>query len=162
VKTISLGPFENRTREVGLEKTLAESLEDEVVQRGRLEVVAPGEGDVSLTGTIRSYTTQPVAFSSRDEALEYQAVMTVDLTLTRRSDGAVLWRATGLRQAEEYSAVPGTVVTSSSRFQRSALNARDLGRFTDIQVSEGQRREATERLVERLARSIYDQMMEDF
>ncbi|MGH7858389.1 MAG: LPS assembly lipoprotein LptE [Candidatus Binatia bacterium] len=162
VHTISLGPIENQTRELGLEKAFLESLEDEIALRGRLEIVPPGQGDVILAGSIRAYGSHPVAFNSRDEALQYQLSVIVDMTLRRTSDQKLLWKTQGLREIQDYSAVPGVVVTSSSRFQRSTLNPQDLGRFTDIQVSEGQRREANERLIETLARNVYNQMMEDF
>lgn len=162
VRTIRLGPIENQTREVGLERALLDALEDEVALRGRLEIVSEGDADVVLSGTLRGYDTRPVAFNSRDEALQYEVLVAVDLDLRRRETGELLWRSRDLRQAEDYSAVPGVVVTSSSRFQRTTIAPEELGNFTDIQVSEGQRREANERVIEELARSIYNQMMEDF
>jgi len=54
------------------------------------------------------------------------------------------------------------VVTSSSQFQQNTVNAKDIPQFTDIQLSESQRRQANEALVESLARDIYNSMMEDF
>lgn len=162
VHTISLGPLQNATREIGIEKQLLESLEDEVTSRGRLAVVASGQGDVILSGVVRDYTSRPSSFSSRDEALEYRATVSVDLELRRRDTGKLLWKTVGQREQQTYSAVPGVVVTSSSQFQRSTLNAQNVTQFTDIQLSEGQRREANERLIEMLARDVYNQMMEDF
>ncbi len=162
VHTISLGPLQNATREIGLEKQLLESLEDEVTSRARLKVAPSGQGDVILSGVVRDYVSRPSSFSSRDEALEYQAIVAVDLELRRRDNGKLLWKTVGLREVQTYSAVPGVVVTSSSQFQRSTLNAQNVTQFTDIQLSEGQRREANERMIETLARDVYNQMMEDF
>lgn len=162
VRTVSLGPIRNTTREIGIEKQLLESLEDEVSARGRLEVVPQGQGEVLLTGIVRDYVNRPVSFSARDEALQYQASVIVDLELRRRDNGKLLWKAVGQRETQDYSAVPGVVVTSSSQFQSSTLNAGDVNQFTDIQLAEGQRREANERLIETLARELYNQMMEDF
>jgi len=162
VHTISLGPLQNATREIGIEKQLLESLEDEVSSRARLSVVPSGQGDVILSGVVRDYVSRPSSFSSRDEALEYQATVSVDLELRRRDNGKLLWKTIGQKETQTYSAVPGVVVTSSSQFQRSTLNAQNVTQFTDIQLSEGQRREANERLIEMLARDVYNQMMEDF
>ena len=162
VRTVSLGPIRNATREIGLEKRFLEAIEDEVALRGRLEVVAGDGGDAVFTGALVHYETRPVAFNSRDEALQYQAVLTVDLELRRRADAKLLWQTRNYRAVEDYSAVPGVVVTSSSRFQKQTLNPGDLRLFTDVQLSEGQRREATDRLLENLARETYNQMMEDF
>jgi hypothetical protein len=162
VHTISLGPLQNLTREIGLEKQLLEALEDEVSSRGRLTVVAQGQGEVILSGVIRDYLNQPIAFSAQDEALQYQASVGVDLQLRRRDNGKLLWKSQGQREAQAYSAVPGVVVTSSSQFQSTTLNAQNVNQFTDISLSESQRRQANEALVDTLARDVYNQMMEDF
>ena len=162
VQTIAVGPILNGTREVGLERELVETIEDEIALRGRLRIAPPDQADVLLSGRMRSYDSQPVAYNANDEALLYQATLSVDLELRRRADGKLLWKTIGQRETANYGAVPGVVVTSSSQFQRSNLNARDVARFTDIQLAEGQRREANEVLVEDLAKTIYDQMMEDF
>lgn len=162
VRTISLGPIQNTTREIGIEKQLLESLEDEVSSRGRLEVVPVGQGEVVLSGIVRDYGNRPVAFNAQDEALQYQASVSVDLELRRRDNGKLLWKTVEQRETQDYSAVPGVVVTSSSQFQRNTLNAQNVGQFTDIQLSEGQRRQANEALIEALARELYNQMMEDF
>ena len=162
VHTISLGPIRNMTREVGIEKALAESLEDEVTSHGRLTVVPLGGGDAELSGIVREYTSRPVSYSSRDEALQYAVIMSVDLELRRRDNGKLLWKTVGQRARQDYSAVPGVVVTTSSQFQKNTLNAQNLTQFTDIQVSESTRREANERLIEGLSRDVYNLMMEDF
>lgn len=162
IRTVAIGPIANGTREIGLEKALIDVLEDEINGRGRLQVAAEGGGDAVLAGTIRSYETRPVAFTRTDEVLQYQASVIVDLELRRSDNGKALWRTRGLREVEDYSAIPGVVVTGSSQFQRQTLNASDLPNFTDIQLSEGQRREANERLLESIGREIYNQMMEDF
>jgi hypothetical protein len=150
IHTISFSPIQNTTREVGIEKQLLE------------EIANAGSGDAVLTGMVRDYASRPIAFSARDEALQYQAIISVDLQLRRRDNGKLLWKSVDQRATQDYSAVPGVVVTSSSQFQQSALNAKDIPQFTDIQLSESQRRQANEALVESLARDIYNQMMEDF
>lgn len=162
VRTVSLGPIQNLTREINLDKRIVEAMEDEMVARGRLKVVPVGQGDASLTGVIRGYNSRPISFSGRDEALQYELSIVVDMQLQRRADGKILWRTRNLVEVQDYSAVPGVVVTGSSAFQQSTVNAADLPRFTDIQLSEGQRREATDKLLETLARDAYNQMMEDF
>src|SRR6266542_193429 len=162
VKTFSLGPIQNATREVGIEKQLLEALEDEVTSHGRLKVVPAGEGDAQMTGIVRYYVSRPVSFNSNDEALQYQASVAVDLDLRRRDNGKLLWKTVSQRATQDYSAVPDTVVTSSSQFQRSAVSTKAIPQFTDIQLSESTRREANERLIEQLSRDVYNSMMEDF
>jgi outer membrane lipopolysaccharide assembly protein LptE/RlpB len=162
VRTVSVGPIRNATREVGIEKQLTESLEDEITNHGRLKVVPTVESDAQLTGIVRYYLSRPISFNSSDEAQQYQAIVVVDLDLRRRDNGKLLWKTVGHEETQDYSAVPGTVVISSSQFQRSAVSANAIPQFTDVQLSESTRREANERLIEQLTREIYISMMEDF
>jgi hypothetical protein len=162
VLTVSVGPIQNATREVGIEKQLVESLEDEITNHGRLKVVPTAESDAQLTGIVRYYLSRPISFNSNDEAQQYQAIVVVDLDLRRRDNGKLLWKTVGYRETQDYSAVPGTVVTSSSQFQRSAVSAQAIPQFTDVQLSESTRRQANERLIEQLTREVYNSMMEDF
>jgi lipopolysaccharide assembly LptE-like protein len=162
IHSVTLGPIQNATREVGINKQLLEALEDEVTSHGRLNVVPAGQGDAVLTGTVHDYVSRPISFNAQDEALQYQAVLFVDLELRRRDNGKLLWKTINQRAAQEYSAVPGVVVTSSSQFQQGNLNAKNVPAFTDIQLSESSRRDANDRLVEQMSRDLYNQMMEDF
>src|SRR6266446_2337818 len=92
VRSISVGTIHNRSREHGLEKTLAFALEREIHERGRFRMDEdPGGGDAVLSGAIRDVTVRPVAFDANDLALQYEMALTVDLTLTRQRDGRVLW-----------------------------------------------------------------------
>jgi hypothetical protein len=163
VRTLSVGEITNASRQFGLEKNLAFALEREVYVRGQLRLVeAPEVGDAVLSGSIRSFSIRPVAFDSRDEAIQYAADLRVDLTLRRQADGTVLWKASGLEAFEEYSVRASTVITSSSQFQRGTLNRNDLDAMTDIQLAETEKRLAIERLLESVVRDAHDRMLEDF
>jgi hypothetical protein len=94
--------------------------------------------------------------------LQYQISVSVDMELRRRDNGKLLWKTIGQREVQDFSAVPGVVVTSSSQFSQQTVNANDLNQFTDISLSESTQREANERLIESLSRELYNQMMEDF
>ncbi len=163
IHSISIGAFENRTREFGLGPILVFAMEREFVRRGVLRVIEdPNGGEAVLTGTIRSFVTHPVAFDSEDEALQYEARLTLDATLTRRDDGEVLWHATGLHALEEYSVSQAIVVPSSSQFQRGTLNITDLGELTDIQLAETEKRLAIERMVGAIVNDVHDRILDDF
>jgi hypothetical protein len=163
LRTLGVQTLVNETREHGIEKRLALAIEREFSIRGPLKVTnVPGEGDLLLTGTVRDAAERPVAFNRDDEVLIYQTMLVVDLELRRRTTGELVWRGDNLRNVEDYGVVGSVVVTTSSDFRRSTLDARDLGNFTDIQLAESRRRYALDRLVEDLARSVYEQIMEDF
>ena len=163
VRSISVGKIANETRQFGLEKSLAFALEREVRRRGGVELVEePGGGDAVLTGTIRGFNVQPVAFDVADEALQYEVTLVVDLHLQRNSDGHILWEVSGLRESEEYSSVSRVIVTSSSEFQRGNLDPADLSKFKDIQIAESSRRRAVERLLDSTVRDVYALLAQDF
>jgi len=162
-RSVGIEAFKNETREHGVEKRMALAIEREFTIRGPLRVAAvPAEGDLVLTGTIRDATDRPVAFNRDDEVLIYQAMLVVDMELRKRTSGEIIWRVEDMRSFEDYGTVASVVVTTSSDFRRSTLDARDLGNFTDIQLAESRRRHALDRMVEEIARDVYNQVMEDF
>ena len=165
VHSLSVGTLTNRSREHGLEKTLAFAMEREIHERGHfsMEEDAAG-GDAVISGTIRDVHVRPVAFDSNDQAVQYEIELTVDLVLTRQRDGKVLWRVRGLRESDEYSASAPVVVTSSSQFQQGTLDATNVQnpQLTQIQLTETERRTAIARLLQQTARDIYNQMVENF
>jgi hypothetical protein len=115
-----------------------------------------------LEVTIRDLDVRPVAFDRRDRVLNYEIARVLDLRLTRRSTGEVIWSATGLRETEEYSAIPQVLVTTSPEFQKETLNREDLRSLQHIQFSEGQERIALGRLFESVAKETYLRMTENF
>ncbi len=165
VRSLSVGALTNRSREHGLEKTLAFAMEREIHERGRFRMEEePGGGDAVLSGTIRELHVRPVAFDANDQAVQYEIALTLDLTLTRQRDGAVLWQVTDLRETDEYSASARVVVTSASQFQQGTLDAANIQnpQFSAIQLAETERRRAIGRLLSHAVRDIYNQMVEDF
>jgi hypothetical protein len=165
ITTLGVGPVRNFSREYGLEKTMAFALEREIFVRRQFRVGrGAGDADAVVSATIRDVTGRPVGFDANDVAVQYEIGLIVDVSLTRRSDGRVLWHVNGLRETDEYSANASVVVTSSSQFQQGTLDAVDVQnpQFTSIQLAETLRREALKRLVTQAARDVYNQMVEDF
>jgi hypothetical protein len=165
VHSVSVGHIENRSREQGLEKSLAFALEREVYIRRHFHMEEdPGGGDVVLSGMIRSVRVTPVAFNSNDQAVQFQIAVVLDLTLTRQSDGHVLWQVHGLREIDEYSASPPIVVTSSPQFQRGTFDAANVqsSQLSSIQLAETERQQALARVLGQAARDVYNQMVEGF
>ena len=107
---------------------------------------------------------RPVAYDAADQAVQYEIVLTLDLTLTRQSDGHVLWRVRHLRETDEYSANASVVITSSSQFQQGSLDAKNIQgpQLSSIQLAETERRRAISRLLQQAVRDVYNQMVEDF
>ncbi len=162
-RTIAIGRFANRTRDHGLEVRLRRAVEDEFRRQGTLEVVADEqEADLVLRGIVRRFTSLPVASGAADDAVQYRGTIVVDIRLVDRRTGRVLYETNHLAETEEIAAVSGTVITSSPRFQRGTIDARDLINLTNVQLGDSRRRAASQELLDVLARDVYVHAMEGF
>ena len=162
-QTIYVEPFVNRSREVGMDKELASALRGEIYRRGPLKVVDYSEqADVILSGVIRSLESTVASVNRRDEVLQYESALTLDVTLRRRQPNEILWRGQGLRLTEIHNGSRAAVVTTSSEFRTGTLNSTDVRRFTDIQLTDVERRAVEDQLLERFAKELYQRVMEMF
>jgi outer membrane lipopolysaccharide assembly protein LptE/RlpB len=66
-------------------------------------VVAEDAAELLLTGTIVTYATTPLSYTSADQVREYRATMTVDATLTEKRTQKILWKGT-LSASQDYPA----------------------------------------------------------
>jgi hypothetical protein len=163
IRSLSVGRFDNQSRQEGLDKTLAFAFEREIYERGTLPLREnPAEGDGIITGTIREFRIRPVSFDSDDQALQYEAALTLDVTLSRQADGKVLWRGSRVRAFEEYSVSRDAVVPSSSQFQQGTLDFANLAELSDIQLAETEKRLAIDRMVRAIVRDVHDRILDDF
>ena len=164
VRSVSVGTITNRSREHGLEKSLAFAFEREIHERGQLRMVEDASGDAVLSGTIRDVLVRPVAFDVNDQAVQYELTLILDLSLVRQRDGRTLWRVRNMREIDEYDASQQVVITTSTQFQQGTLDPANLQdpQFSKTQFAEGERRRAITHLLGQTARDVYNQMLEDF
>jgi lipopolysaccharide assembly LptE-like protein len=163
-RTVFVESFVNRSRDVGIEKEIATALRGEFYRRGPLRVVDQFElADVILTGVVRPVDTNTVAsVNGKDEALQYYAVLLIDVSLRQRESNNLIWRADAMRLSDLYAGSRAAVVTTSSDFRTGTLNAADVGRLTDAQLTEFQRRDSRRQLMEQIAKEVYQRLMEMF
>ncbi len=162
-RTVFVEPFINRGRDVGIEKELTSALRGEFYRRGQLRVVdVSDQADIILSGVVRSLDSSVASVNRNDEVLQYESVLVLDATLRRREPNEILWRGQSLRLSEIHAGSRAAVVTTSSEFRTSTLNSTDVRRLTDIQLTEGERREVRERLMERFAKELHQRIMEMF
>jgi hypothetical protein len=163
VRTVFVEPFVNKTRDVGVEMEITSALRSELHRQGQLQVVdRPESADAVISGVVRSLGSRVVATNRKDEVLQYELSLMVDVSFRRRNPDEVLWRAQGPTLTELYSGSRGAVVTTSSDFKSRNLNTVDVRQFTDIQLTETFSQEAKERLVARFARELHQRLMEMF
>ncbi len=160
---LHVATFTNQSREPGLENAVRDALEDEVLRRGIFDLVSDDDAEVVLEGVIQSLQYRPIAFSNADEALQYETIMTLSASLRDPKRKAIVWRVANLRESDSFGAVAGTVVVQSSQFQeQSTLNQQNLAQLTDVQLSESQKDEAIDRVLENMSRDLYNSIVEDF
>ena len=162
--SIHVAKFENRTRDAGLENYLLEAIQTEIARRGQF-TLQPQRSDAQLTleGAILSVEKRPVAFSSSDEALQYQTYVTISAVLRDTRNNKAVWRISQLREGESYGATSSTVVTDSPDFlSGSTLNPKDIAQLSDVQLSESQERDALDRVFQNASRDLYNAMVENF
>ena len=162
-RTVYVEPFVNRSREVGMDKELTSAVRSEFYRRGKLKVVDYSEGaDVILTGVIRSLESTVASVNRKDEVLQYESVLIMDVILRRRQPNEILWRGQGLRLTEIHAGSRAAVVTTSSDFRTGTSSASDVRRLTDIQLTEVERQSVQSQLMDRFARELHQQIMEMF
>ena len=161
-RTVNIELFRNHTREAGLEVRLRSALEEEFRRRGTLRVVTDESSDLTLRGDIRRLQSRPVGSSGIDEVIQYEAVITVDIRMIERATGRVIASAKGLQESQDFGAVSGIVITSSPRFQRGTIDARDLANMDNVQIGPARRRDAVKDLLDQVARAVYQHTMEGF
>jgi len=162
-QTVYVEPFINRSRDVGMEKELTTALRSEFYRRGQLRVVDLSEqADIILSGVVRSLDSSVASVNRRDEVLQYESVLVLDATLRRREPNEILWRGQNMRLSELHGGSRAAVVTTSSEFRNAPLNSSDVRRMTDIQLTEGERKDVRNRLMERFAKELHQRIMEMF
>ena len=162
-RSVYVETFVNRSREVGIDKELTTALRGEFYRRQQLKVVDYSEqADVIVSGVIRSLDNQVASVNRKDEVLQYESVLTLDITLRRREPNEILWRGQGIRLTEVHAGSRAAVVTTSAEFRTGTLNAPDVRRLTDIQLTEIERRAVQDELMERFAKELHQRVMEMF
>jgi outer membrane lipopolysaccharide assembly protein LptE/RlpB len=109
IKTIEVPTFVNRTTRVELEQRLTQAVAEELVSRGRLQLVNdPKAAHVILRGSIDTFGIYPIAFE-QGRATRYQISITAKIELLdHRAEDKVLWKNDQYRFTENYEVNLGT------------------------------------------------------
>jgi hypothetical protein len=135
VQTVFVSIFENRTFEMGLENTITRWIINEFTRR---KASAPQDrADAVLSGVIRSMDSRSISRSRDETTLERRVTLVLDIELTDK-DGRTLLARPGISESEAYDV------------------------SSDKQTTEKNRRDALDRLSERLGEKIYGRLTEDF
>jgi hypothetical protein len=163
IRTLYLEPFSNRGRQVGLEWEITMALKSEFYSSGQPQIVSRLEdADAVISGIVRGLDTRVGAVNEHDEILIYDATLLVDVSIRRRNPDQLIWRDQNVGLTASYSGSRGAVVITSPDFKSGTLNARDVQRFTDIQLTEAMAAGTRERLMRRFAEQLHQRLLDAF
>jgi hypothetical protein len=102
VKTIAVQPFGNLTTRYKLARTLPSDIGREFISRTRYKIVSdPNQADAVLTGTLSNYGAYPT-ISAGGRSTTVEAVAVLQVTLTNRATGAVIFTRAAAEFRERY------------------------------------------------------------
>lgn len=128
IHTIAIPAWTNGTLRYKLARLLPQDVTHEFHERTKYVIVAdPNQADAVLTGRLAAFTAYPIIFDPvSGRATGVEVVVTVQVTLTERATGKVLFTRTGLefRQRYEIASDPQTYFDESgTAVERVATDA---------------------------------------
>jgi ribosomal protein S25 len=109
IKTVSVPMFKNLSTRYDLDVTLTQGVIDELVARGKVEVVDdPANADAILAGEISAFSVNPIGFSSQNTADRYNVMVVAKIVLRDLKDERVIFSNPSYVYQEEYEVPQGT------------------------------------------------------
>jgi outer membrane lipopolysaccharide assembly protein LptE/RlpB len=138
IKKINIPMFTNRTTRFQLDLKLTQSVIDEVVARGKVEITGDAStADAILVGEILSFNAVPIAFGAQATADRYNIIIVTKIVLRDLVNDKVIYSNPSHSYQYEYEVPEGA----------------------DFESVES---EALDKLAERFARSLVITMLEGF
>lgn len=134
IREVYLAALENRTQRPQVEQFLTRALADELVRRGRFELVNdPGAADARLSGTVTGFGVTPIAFDPDGRATDYEISITAAVELRSLDDDEVVWSNDRYIYRENYE-VDATSTDFLDRETEAIESAAE--RFAETMVSD--------------------------
>ena len=137
IKKVQVPMFENQTTRFELDRKLTQGLIDELVARGKVEIVARRDSaDAVLSGEIRTFTATPIGFSNEGTADRYNITIVVKILLRDQINKKVIFEQPGYIYQGEYEVPEGSDFES---VETEALDeiAKKFARSVVINMLEG-------------------------
>ena len=156
IKQIAIPIVENNTTMPGLGIQFTQLLRARFDRYGVVKVIDKvDQADATLHAKIVDVQTRTQnVTSSTDISVQQEMVLVISAEL-KRKNGQILWKDPLLTITESFADVSDVVVTSSTDFAQSGINAGTLGTLSSREVSRGQQEQALDGLLEEAARKIY-------
>jgi outer membrane lipopolysaccharide assembly protein LptE/RlpB len=109
IKRVDVPMFKNMTTRFDLDVKLTQSVIDELVARGKVQIVRDsGSADAILVGDIVAFNVNPIAFSSQNTADRYNITIVAKIILRDLSNQKVVFSNPNFVYMEEYEVPAGT------------------------------------------------------
>ena len=105
VKTIAVPAFANPTTRYQIARMLPEDVTREFISRTRYKIINdPNQADAVLKGVVNNYVAYPTVVDPvSGRATGVQVIVSLQITLTERSTGKVLYQRNGYEFRERYT-----------------------------------------------------------
>jgi outer membrane lipopolysaccharide assembly protein LptE/RlpB len=132
IKRVNIPMFKNMTTRFELDVKLTQSVIDELVGRGKVEVATDsGNADAVLVGEITAFNVNPIAFSNQNVADRYNITVIAKIILRDLTNQKVIFSNPSFVYQEEYEVPSGTsyetwenqaISKIAEKFARSLVN----------------------------------------
>ncbi len=112
IQSLTIAPFENQTRQVGIEALFTNDLVYEVGRGDRITLAGPGSADAVLSGVITNLRANTISRENLNISLERRVYVTVELTV-KNHQGYQIWNYK-LSENETYFVQPDKVSTEAN------------------------------------------------
>ncbi len=114
INSIYIPIFGNSTFRSGLEFDLTTALKDEIMSKTKLRIAQKDNADTILSGKIVTVTEGVITSNARDNIIENQVIITVNIALADRRTGRSLMTMDGLRNRAEYIVTRGENIKTAT------------------------------------------------
>jgi outer membrane lipopolysaccharide assembly protein LptE/RlpB len=116
--------FENMTAEPYLDNYMTDALVEELSRSRLFELTENLEAaEVLIGGTVDSFTSNAISYSSTDRITDYRATMAITVRLLDNANDKIMWREK-MRRSEDYSAA----VNKNLQLEGQRLTARQVAK----------------------------------
>lgn len=101
IQKISIGIFENKSGETGIETLLTNDLVNQFTRFDNVRIVGSGEAEAVLSGIIKASRIRTIAHTSPNQPAERRITLYLDVELTS-PDGRQVWSANDITASDAY------------------------------------------------------------
>ncbi len=103
--------FTNITNEVEIEDYFTEAMRKTIADSSDSELVSKQNAEAIVEGTITSYNSVPIFFSSTGTASVYQLTVVVNIKLVQTMTDKTLWEMNGFTESIDFNPVNDPLIT---------------------------------------------------